>query len=732
MLSLNEQIERLRVITALRVTLVMVLCIALAALLGARTGVFVIFPVLVISFMLHDESPEAGFSLVAGAALGAMISFVTIDLLLTARPLFLLATLLVTCGLGYWAAQGFRGRWRWPFAAFFANLIVVGAAFAAIGGAGLGEQVAFHWTLEIGLGVAVTWVVLLSLWPAPSVRDLEDLCTGIAQECAVLLNETADRLQKGQPISYHPSPVSLMNFGKWRRQVDGLRWRFRGEQRHYDAIRQRMRNLMLSYVNVRHMERTLEDMPDGESVAKVRSATTDVLRMLARGMTDPRGATDPEPILSQIDHRRMVAAQNLHEPDPEMRRLPSKLAAITTAARELRGNISALENPATSEAPIPREVLEERPRRGIATDSAKAAFKLTLGVALALLFHLSPVMPAGAYLVLGLVVVLVQPNLGKSHLRVRLWFPGVLVGSAYSLVGLGLISLAPHFPLLLAWLGAGFLIGAYVGAGHDRVSYSGFQICIGIAVILGTAAFPFATVVAAEERVLGAVLGFVLALLVGQNLWPEHPADLLRKNVAANLRALSPALSRICAAKDPDAALLNAHLLRLQADVQTDFGLLYDFSYMLRGVVRTKYDYRKMTHATGNMFHQMWTLHQALARTDDPDRRRAMIAPTTHALEEVHALAETLADEIEAGRTFGGMRIRERLDHLDAAIEEAETMPIEEGEKQRAWLFGINFIREMRHQLALVVTAVDRKGAPIFPDTSQLALTYEGVGSWRQ
>ncbi|MFA3918771.1 hypothetical protein [Ruegeria hyattellae] len=728
MMSLSDQIERLRIKNALRVALVMVLCIGFAALLGTRTGVFVIFPVLVISFMMHDESPMAGLSLLAGSALGAVISFVTIDLLLTARPLFLLATLVVTCILGYWAAQGFRGRWPWAFAAFFANLIVVGAAFAAIGGAELGEHDAFHWTLEIGIGLAVTWLVMLCLWPAPSSRDLDNLCLGIAQECAVLLNRTAERLEAGQVISYHPSPVSLMNFGKWRHQVDSLKWRYRGERQHYDAIRQRMRNLMLSYVNVRHMERTLQDMPMGDEVGEVRAAMASVLRGLAQGMSDPSGMGAFDAPLRVIDRCRIVAAENLQEPDSELRRLPSKLAAFTTAARELLGNLAALANPEMSEAPIPVEPSTAGQPALIARDSARAALKLTLGVAVALLLHLISFVPAGAYLVLGLVVVMVQPNLGKSHLRVRLWFPGVLAGSAYSLLGLGLISVAPHFPLLLAWLAAGFLIGAYIGAGHDRISYSGFQICIGIAVILGTAAFPVATVISAEERVLGAVLGFVVALVIGQNLWPEHPADMLRKNVADNLRALTPALQRICSAKDPDPALLNAHLLRLQTDVQTDFALLYDFSYMLRGKIRAKYDYGGMTHATGNMFHQMWTLHQALQRIKDPETSRAMIAPTACALDEVRHLVNALADELTVGGVSEDGRIRSRLAALDAAIEEVKSMPVEARESQRAWLFGVNFIREMRHQLALVVTSIEAENTPILPDTSKLALTYEGVG----
>ncbi|MCP4319080.1 MAG: hypothetical protein GY789_24585 [Hyphomicrobiales bacterium] len=417
---MSDQIERLRVINALRVALVMVLCISAALLLDMRTGVFVIFPVLVIAFMLHDESPMAGLSLVAGSLLGAIISFVTIDLFLTARPLFLLVTLIVTCILGYWAAQGFRGRWPWGFCALFAILNVAGAAFAAIGGAELGERLALNWTLETALGVAVAWLVMLGIWPSPKTRDLEAFCEGVGHECAVLLHKTADRIEAEQPITYRPSPVSLMNFGKWLGQVDSLKWRFTADKQQHHAIRQRLRNLMLSYVNVRHLERTLEEFPRSETLAEIRTVMATVLRELANGMEHPGDMGSVEPLLTLIDGEQQVRAENLDESDSEFKRLPAKLAAFSAAARELRHDILTLANPQMSDERIPVETSSTGQASWIAEDSAKASLKLSLGVAIALLFHLVPLVPAGSYLVLGLVIVMVQPNLGKSHLRVRL------------------------------------------------------------------------------------------------------------------------------------------------------------------------------------------------------------------------------------------------------------------------------------------------------------------------
>ena len=727
MSGLSEQIERLRVVNALRITFVMVLCISLAVVLDLQTGVFVIFPVLVISFMMHDESPWSGLSLIVGTVLGAAISYATIDLFLTARPVFMLVTLLEVCVLGYWAAEAFRGRWPWGYAALFAILVVSGAAFGALGGAELGERVALNWTLEIMLGVGVTWLVMLGIWPSPRVRDLHGLCDGIAGECAVLLRANANRVATEHPISYHPSSVSLMNFGKWLGQVDSLKWRFTGDRQQHKAIRQRMRNLLLSYVNVRHMERTLEDLPRDESMAEVRAALATTMRVLADAL-EGRGNPDSIlPSMAVIDREQQVRAINLYEPRSDFRRLAAKLAAFSAAAGELSRDIRALSDPDLSDKRIPADLHTAGEPARIAADSARAALKLSIGVAIALSLHLLPLVPAGAYLVLGLVIVMVQPNLGKSHLRVRLWFPGVLAGSLYSIAGLILISYSPHFLLLLTWLALGFLVGAYVGAGHDRISYSGFQICIGIAVILGMAAFPVASVVTAEDRVLGAILGFGVALVVGQNLWPEHPADLLRKSFADYLRVMPQALERICAADDPDASLLNSHILRLKMDVERDFALLYDFSYMLPGKVASPYDFRGITHATGNMFHQLFTLHQVLSRIDDAEVRHAVVEPSAQALEKLQALAEALAEKIDEGvrPQYGLLRVQ--LDELDEAIAASETQSIESEEKRRGWYFGINFIREMRHQLALVITSLEGASQEIAPRTSTLAHTYEGA-----
>lgn len=727
MAGLRDQIERLRVVNALRIALVMVLCVLLAVALDMQTGVFVIFPALVISFMLHDESPMAGLSLIVGTAIGAVISFVTIDFLLTARPVFMAFTLLAVFVLGYWAAQAFRGRWPWGYGALLAILVVSGAAFAALGGAELGERLALNWTLETVLGVGVAWLVMLGIWPSPKAHDLTLICDGIAQECAKLLTVNANRVANDHRLSYHPSPVSLMNFGKWLAQVDRLKWRFGDDRLEHGAIRQRMRNLLLSYVNIRHMERTLQDLPQDKSLAELRAAIASVMRDLAaalQGQGDPDGIA---PSMMLIDREQRIRASNIDEPRSDFRRLSAKLAAFSAAANELQRDIKAMSDPTMSDARIPGEFQPDGHVRQIAADSARAALKLSIGVAVALSLHLFAPVPAGAYLVLGLVIVMVQPNLGKSHLRVRLWFPGVIAGSLYSIAGLVLISYAPHFPLLLAWLALGFLIGAYVGTGHDRISYSGFQICIGITVILGMAAFPVASIVMAEERVLGAILGFGVALIIGQLLWPEHPADLLRKSFADYLRAMPPALERICAADNPEASLLKTHILRLKMDVERDFALLYDFSYMLPGKIASPYDFHGITHATGNMFHQLFTLHQVLLRIDDAEIRRAMVEPCAQVLEKVQALSESLAEQIDAGvrPQFGLLRVR--LDELDTAIAAQEAKQIDSEQMRTAWCFGINFIREMRHQLALVVTSLEGSSGEIAPRTSNLTQTYEGA-----
>jgi len=159
--NLLREMQRLRVIGALRLVLTLMLCMLVAAVFHMTTGVLSLAPPLVMVIFMHDESLKGGLDLILGSLLGTVLFLILAGLLYQAHLLFLLAGLAVVLGLSYWAAQGMRGRWPSPFAAVFALLNLSSAYFASISQVDLGSNAAIGWLQEIIIGVCCAWFVLI-------------------------------------------------------------------------------------------------------------------------------------------------------------------------------------------------------------------------------------------------------------------------------------------------------------------------------------------------------------------------------------------------------------------------------------------------------------------------------------------------------------------------------------------------------------------------------------------
>ena len=115
---------------------------------------------------------------------------------------------------------------------------------------------------------------------------------------------------------------------------------------------------------------------------------------------------------------------------------------------------------------------------------------------------------------------------------------GCLVGAA---AGYGaMIFLIPYLTSITALMVvvfAGALASGYVSAGSERISYAGFQIAFAffLCVIQGPSpAFDLST---ARDRVIGILIGNVVAYLVFTNVWPVSVGKRIDPAIAALLRA---------------------------------------------------------------------------------------------------------------------------------------------------------------------------------------------------
>jgi multidrug resistance protein MdtO len=145
---------------------------------------------------------------------------------------------------------------------------------------------------------------------------------------------------------------------------------------------------------------------------------------------------------------------------------------------------------------------------------------------------------------------------------------GCLIGAA---AGYGtMIFLIPYvtsITALMVVVFAGALAAGYVSAGSERISYAGFQIAFAffLCVIQGPSpAFDLST---ARDRVIGILLGNVVAYLVATNLWPISVGKRIDPAIAALLRRLAALMTADKSVRRALASQAQSELAGIETDI---------------------------------------------------------------------------------------------------------------------------------------------------------------------
>jgi multidrug resistance protein MdtO len=156
----------------------------------------------------------------------------------------------------------------------------------------------------------------------------------------------------------------------------------------------------------------------------------------------------------------------------------------------------------------------------------------------------------------------------ESVEKLTLRILGCLVGAA---AGYGtMIFLIPYLTSITALMVvvfAGALAAGYVSAGSERISYAGFQFAFAffLCVIQGSSpAFDLST---ARDRVIGILLGNVVAYLVFTNLWPISVGKRIDPAIAALLLRLAALMTADKSARRALASQAQSELAEIETDI---------------------------------------------------------------------------------------------------------------------------------------------------------------------
>jgi multidrug resistance protein MdtO len=145
---------------------------------------------------------------------------------------------------------------------------------------------------------------------------------------------------------------------------------------------------------------------------------------------------------------------------------------------------------------------------------------------------------------------------------------GCLVGAAAGYATM--IFLIPYLTSITALMVVvfvGALAAGYVSAGSERISYAGFQMAFAffLCVIQGPSpAFDLST---ARDRVIGILLGNVVAYLVFTNVWPVSVGKRIDPAIAALLRRLAALMTADKSARPALASQAQSELAEIETDI---------------------------------------------------------------------------------------------------------------------------------------------------------------------
>jgi multidrug resistance protein MdtO len=173
---------------------------------------------------------------------------------------------------------------------------------------------------------------------------------------------------------------------------------------------------------------------------------------------------------------------------------------------------------------------------------ARFSLKTLLAVLVCYVFY-NAVDWQGVHTIMLTCLIVALPSLGASAQRSLLRLTGATAGSALALFMV--VFVIPHLDdivsLLLITLPV-IALGAWISAGSERIGYAGIQVMFTFSLAVLGQFGPTTNLTEIRDRMVGIALGVGVATFVQMSFWREGEGDVLRRKLAALLRAIAAQL----------------------------------------------------------------------------------------------------------------------------------------------------------------------------------------------
>lgn len=217
----------------------------------------------------------------------------------------------------------------------------------------------------------------------------------------------------------------------------------------------------------------------------------------------------------------------------------------------------------------------------ITKESAHQSIKSVIVIMLLLFGELLLKLPGGYQASFYGVLFGSIPNTGQAHLRGRLAIIGVAAGLLYGITGLYIISLIPHFILLILIFSLGSFVSAYVASGSQRIAFSGLQAGLMLPYVFFSTTGPEISLTLATMRMFALLMASAIGLLVLHTIWPVSPYRELKKKISSALAISGTIFGKLLVLDEAERDKIETLVNPLAATMPTSSSLLFDAQYII-------------------------------------------------------------------------------------------------------------------------------------------------------
>ena len=495
--SLEELLRSLRVFNSLRICLAATICVCISAWFRLPLGFASVISVLVLFSIYSSQLVGKGVERIVGRIVGAIAGLVLADLFFDATPLFLVS---MTVAL-FWGMYRFT-QGKTPYASANAGFTVAAIMILATFSRDTVTSFAFHWVVQVGIGVAVALIVNQVL-PLRVGEALDRGTMEIFEFCSGRILALADRVP-GEPETEGTTEFSQENFSEVLRLVESRRRLTHEGAFSPDLYLDLLTHGKTLFCQMQFLEEQLRGFPVqwhepnstavlGQALRAISLACRKIadsigngsrpeidkasIRQSVRGVEDAYGAMRGEPPVDEEDRERRKEFAGIVG---SLQSIEREVLRAGMRQGEGKPDEADIEKNSVSATPV-------SPARGGQTidwEGVRRAAMVCTTILIVFGCLLYVGIPGGEQgLVAGLIIG-GQANAGQSLLKWRLRATGAFIGALYALLAMFVVGHLPYFPVMLWLFLVGIFVASYVAGGPERTAYAGVQAGLAISVVL--------------------------------------------------------------------------------------------------------------------------------------------------------------------------------------------------------------------------------------------------------